>query len=108
MVYGKSGKEYRITYAGAMNVYMRPSKSEYERTLCVVAKGPHIPIPDQMLMQKLMIEMNEDEFLRLANYRDEQPVRIVINSEEVGQMTPDGEGWAPADTTNVRDGWSSF
>ena len=64
----KSGNSYRInTIASQMNIRLMPQDGAHGgRNLCVVSKDKNIPILDQVLMQKLMIETKEDEFLELA------------------------------------------
>ena len=41
-----------------------------DQSLCVVSKDKTVPLLDQVLMQKLMIETKEKEFLELAGIRD--------------------------------------
>ena len=63
-VRGKSGQLYRITYATTANVEVLEQPGMVIRRLCAGPVG--VPIPDVMLAQKLMLEANEAEFLRIA------------------------------------------
>lgn len=64
----QSGKRFRITYGYSLNVYKLNKWGEYEICYCVVPDGENIPIPDQMLAQKLMLEHQEKEFIRVSNH----------------------------------------
>lgn len=63
----RDGRQYLITEGTAGNVYFLVGGEERYR-LCVVARG-HLPIPvyDLMLAQKLLIETDPEQFLKLAN-----------------------------------------
>lgn len=63
-VRGRSGQEYRITYATAANVEVLAPRGIVERRLCAGPVG--VPVPAMMLAQKLMLENQEAEFLRIA------------------------------------------
>jgi hypothetical protein len=59
---------YRIrgqSFAG--NVDVLTVDGRVSMRLCAHANANEIPLPDQLLAQKLMLEFNEDEFLRIAN-----------------------------------------
>jgi len=57
---GSDGKTYTISSFGSHNIRC----DGYE--FCIVSKI-EIPVPDQMLAQKLLLETNAPEFLRIAN-----------------------------------------
>jgi hypothetical protein len=63
-VRGASGREYRITYAATANVEALTERGLVERRLCAGPVG--VPIPAIILAQKLMLETQESEFLRIA------------------------------------------
>lgn len=62
VVYTKSGRGYQIRRGRARNVIEVNTKRTY---CCHPVDG--VPDADTMLAQKLMLETQEDEFLRLAN-----------------------------------------
>jgi hypothetical protein len=62
VVYSKSGRGYQIRRGRARNVV----EVNTRRTYCC-HPVENVPDADTMLAQKLMIETQEDEFLRLAN-----------------------------------------
>lgn len=68
-VRSQSGKTFRITNGYSMNVHELDENGRAVRTHCIVPKGVEVPVPDQLLMQKLMLETNEAEFMRVANHR---------------------------------------
>jgi hypothetical protein len=62
-VRGESGQHYRITYGKRANIQVL-APSGIVRRLCA---GPlDVPAPAVMLAQKLMLENQETEFLRIA------------------------------------------
>jgi len=63
-VRGKSGQQYRITYATTGNIEVLAQRGIVDRRLCAGPVG--VPIPAVMLAQKLMLETQESEFLRIA------------------------------------------
>jgi hypothetical protein len=63
-VRGRSGQLYRITYATTANIEVLEQPGMVIRRLCAGPLG--VPIPDVMLAQKLMLEADESEFLRIA------------------------------------------
>ena len=63
-VRGRSGREYRITYAATANIEALSERGLVERRLCAGPVG--VPIPAVVLAQKLMLETRESEFLSIA------------------------------------------
>ena len=64
-VRGESGQQYRITYGTTSNVEVLGPSGTVARRLCAIPAGD-LPIPAVMLAQKLMLETQESEFLRIA------------------------------------------
>ena len=63
-VRGESGQRYRITYGSTANIEVLSQSGRVVRQLCA---GPlEVPTPALMLAQKLMLETEEAEFLRIA------------------------------------------
>jgi hypothetical protein len=63
-VRGESGQRYRIIYGKNVNIEVLGSSGMVVRRLC---GGPvDVPTPAVMLAQKLMLETQEAEFLRIA------------------------------------------
>jgi hypothetical protein len=64
-VRGQSGQQYRITYGTTANIEVLAQSGTVVRRLCA---GPvvSVPIPAVMLVQKLMLETQESEFLHIA------------------------------------------
>ena len=63
-VRGESGQRYKITYGNTANVEVLSQSGAVLRQLCA---GPlDVPTPALMLAQKLMLETEESEFLRIA------------------------------------------
>ena len=63
-VRGESGQRYRINYGRSINIEVLGPSGMVLRRLCA---GPvDVPPPAVMLAQKLMLETQEEEFLRLA------------------------------------------
>lgn len=63
-VQGKSGQRYRITYGKSANIEVLTPSGMTVKRLCA---GPvDVPAPAVMLAQKLMLETQEAEFLRIA------------------------------------------
>lgn len=66
VVTGKSGTRYKVTNRGSVaNVHVLNERGHTQHRLCAHPLG--VPQGDIMLAQKLMIEHNEDAFVRLAN-----------------------------------------
>jgi hypothetical protein len=63
-VRGKSGQQYRITYATTANIEVLSQSGMVVSRLCAGPLG--VPISAVMLAQKLMLEAQESEFLRIA------------------------------------------
>lgn len=60
------GHIYRINKYSQMNVEWISEHGQKQATLCVVPSKP-VPLGDQLLMQKIMLETNERGFLKVAN-----------------------------------------
>lgn len=60
------GHIYRINKYSQMNVEWISEHGQKQATLCVVTSKP-VPLGDQLLMQKIMLETNERGFLKVAN-----------------------------------------
>lgn len=75
---GSTGRRYRIRNNSQMNVdelrEVQASDGSMReapvRVHCVVAAEKGIPLGDQLLMQKLMLETDEHKFLKTANSQD--------------------------------------
>jgi hypothetical protein len=63
-VRSQSGRRYRISYSATANIDVLDAKGEVLYRLC--ARPLYIPVPAIMLSQKLMLETQEAEFLRVA------------------------------------------
>jgi hypothetical protein len=63
-VRGRSGRRYRITYGSIANIEVLGTSGMGGRRLCAGPTG--VPVPAVMLAQKLMLETQESEFLRIA------------------------------------------
>jgi hypothetical protein len=63
-VRARSGRLYRIGYGSCVNVEVLAPSGEVDYRLCAGPSG--VPIPTVMLAQKLMLEAQEAEFLRIA------------------------------------------
>ena len=66
-VVSKSGKVYQIRKGRQQNIYEMDANRKLVKKYCVVPQESDIPTGDILLMQKLLIEHAEDEFLRKAN-----------------------------------------
>jgi hypothetical protein len=64
VVHAKSGRQYRITYGTIANIDVLARNGRVEHRLCAGPRG--VPTPDVLLAQKLMLETQESEFLRIA------------------------------------------
>lgn len=62
-----SSRTYRIRRGVAGNVSLLGPDGRAVKSFCAHPDG--VPSPDVMLSQKLMLETNEDMFLRIANVR---------------------------------------
>ncbi len=65
-IVGPSGTRYRIHRSDVRNIYVLDQKGNRNHRLCWYMIGRKIPQADQMLAQKIMIEADEEEFLRVA------------------------------------------
>lgn len=63
-IQGQDGNTYRITTAEIHNVFQIDG-DRIVKEFCIVTRG--LPFYDQMLAQKLLLETNIDEFMRIAN-----------------------------------------
>ena len=63
-VRGQSGQRYRITYLSFANVEVLGPSDKVDWRLCAGPVG--LSIPAMMLAQKLMLETQEAEFIRIA------------------------------------------
>ena len=61
-----SMKVYRVDYGFQGNVKLIGADGEVDRSYCIHSDS-RLPYEDQMLAQKLLLEANEPEFLRIAN-----------------------------------------
>jgi hypothetical protein len=59
-------KVYRIEYGYAGNVKLLGNDGQPVKRYCIHADY-RLPYEDQMLAQKMLLEANEPEFLRIAN-----------------------------------------
>ena len=74
VVRGESGQLYRITYGDIANVEVLARSGTVLRQLCA---GPvEVPTPAVMLAQKLMLETQECEFLRIARGSERNAIAL--------------------------------
>ena len=66
-VRGKGGQQYRVTHGTTANIELLTRSGRIAQRLCAGPVG--IPTPAVMLAQKLMLESQEAEFLRIAYVR---------------------------------------
>jgi hypothetical protein len=66
-VYGSKGNLYRIAARYPYNVRLAGEAKRSRMFFCLEPDDPEIPLEDVLLAQKLMLESDEGEFLRLAN-----------------------------------------
>jgi hypothetical protein len=66
-VISQSGKRFRITNRSAHNVFEYDKDGKRAVEHCIVSRE-HVPLPDQLVMQKLMLENHEADFMRIANH----------------------------------------
>lgn len=78
MVKATSGKRYRIRCGRMGNVDMINAKGFIEHRLCA-HPGVDVPNGDTMLAQKLMLEVDEPAFLRIANRH------AVVNNAQIAE-----------------------
>jgi hypothetical protein len=65
VVLSQSGRRFVITNGRNGNVREVDDQGNRLRSFCIVS--PSVPVPDQLLAQKLMLECAEADFLRIAN-----------------------------------------
>lgn len=61
-----AGHQYRLVPGGSFNIYAVPLGERY----CLESVDLRLPLGDVLLAQKLMLEADEEMFLRLANRRN--------------------------------------
>jgi hypothetical protein len=66
-VLGSKGNVYRIAASYPYNVRLAGEAMRSRIFFCLEPDDPEIPLEDVLLAQKLMLESDEGEFLRLAN-----------------------------------------
>lgn len=66
VVRSRSGKRYRVNYGAAQNIKLLDNKGTVLKTYCIHPREI-VPVEDTMLAQKLMIQHDEEAFLRIAN-----------------------------------------
>ena len=66
-VAGSKGNIYRIASSLPFNVRLAGEARRSRIFFCLEAEDPDLPMEDVMLAQKLLLETDEGEFLRLAN-----------------------------------------
>jgi hypothetical protein len=66
-VCGSKGNLYRIASTFPFNVRLAGFAKRSRIYFCLEAEDPDVPVEDVMLAQKLLLESEEGEFLRLAN-----------------------------------------
>ena len=66
-VYSSRGNVFRIAREFPFNVRLAGEAKRSRIFFCLEAEDPLVPVEDVMLAQKLMLETDEGEFLRLAN-----------------------------------------
>jgi hypothetical protein len=66
-VTGSKGNVYRIASSVPFNVRLAGEAKRSRIFFCLEAEDPDLPMEDIMLAQKLLLETDEGEFLRLAN-----------------------------------------
>jgi hypothetical protein len=66
-VIGRSRRRYLVEYGWAGNVKILDETGKAVTKLCIHPVRP-VPVPDNLLAQKLMIETDEEQFLKTANH----------------------------------------
>jgi hypothetical protein len=82
VVRSPSGRRYRITYGTTANIDLVGEGGEILCRLC--ARPLDVPAPAVMLAQKLMLESEEAEFLRLAARHEILGARQTRTAEYLG------------------------
>ena len=65
-VIGQSGKRYRVRHGWAGNIDEVTEDDMVVASYCIHPQS-RVPIEDSMLVQKLMLETDEDRFVKIAN-----------------------------------------
>lgn len=65
-VLSQSGKHYRVNFFRNRNVLEMDDAKRKVASYCIVPRE-NIPLADQLLIQKLMLQYQENDFLRIAN-----------------------------------------
>jgi len=102
-VIGKDGNEYLIT-EGACNNVRLVENGVVTKSFCIVFKD-HEPLPmyDLMLIQKLLLETNPEEFWKISNITNIQPLKqSVVRSMGSARLGPITEERANDLTENLR------
>lgn len=68
LVMTQSGKIYRINRGRVGNVDLLDENGKPIASYCIHNSG-HTPSPDDMLLQKFLLDTDEEEFKRIANHR---------------------------------------
>ena len=76
IVLSESGKQYKVIRKPNYGVQELDSAGAPVSEFCLIARDPDTPLADQLLVQKLMLEANEQEFLRMANKRALAQIRF--------------------------------
>lgn len=81
-VQGKDGLTYRITEGSANNVYMLDEQGKARFRLCVMGNyevlNGQLPIYDLMLLQKIYLEQDPDQFIRTAVVYDLETQEVFL------------------------------
>lgn len=75
----RDGRPYRISTRSHGNVWLLNPDGQEMMNFCIVTQDSTIPIYDQMLSQKLMLEYHPEGFFRLAN------ARVIFPNESLRQ-----------------------
>ena len=68
-VEGKSGKLYRIEPGCQVKVFESKTKLNiYIDSLCILTEDTNLPLADEVIWKKLMVEANEKQLLKIANH----------------------------------------
>lgn len=72
----RDGQAYRVTSRHAHNVF-RLSSIDGEPDMCYcIVSATYVPLPDQMLAQKLLLETDPTSFFRIANHAVLRPPQV--------------------------------
>lgn len=95
LVQTASGNIYRIKREPTRNVALLGPEGKPVRGFCCVSQGIQLPVEDQMLAQKVILEADEERFCKIANQWDiKQPppdadayIQAVLNAQTHNQPT---------------------